>query len=137
LNVFPISIPPLRDRKSHLQEIVHYLVTTISRRLGKGTKTIPESVMKSVMEYRWPGNIRELENVIERGIIVTKGTELNITGISGPRQEQKVIGDLKAIEKEAIQNALSQTTGNRKEAAEMLKISLRSLQYKIKEYGIG
>jgi DNA-binding NtrC family response regulator len=137
LNVFPISIPPLRDRKSHLEEIAHYLVTTISRRLGKGTKTIPESVMKSVMEYRWPGNIRELENVIERGIIVAKGTELNITGIGEPWQEQKVIGDMKAIEKEAIQNALSQTTGNRKEAAGMLKISLRSLQYKIKEYGIG
>jgi DNA-binding NtrC family response regulator len=93
--------------------------------------------MKSVMEYRWPGNIRELENVIERGIIVAKGTELNITGIGEQWQEQKVIGDMKAIEKEAIQNALSQTTGNRKEAAGMLKISLRSLQYKIKEYGIG
>jgi DNA-binding NtrC family response regulator len=92
--------------------------------------------MKSAMEYRWPGNIRELENVIERGIIVAKGTELNMTGIGGPLQEQKVIGDLKAIEKEAIQNVLSQTRGNRKEAAEMLKISLRSLQYKIKEYRI-
>ena len=140
LNVFPILIPSLRDRKSHLQKIVHYLVNTISRRLGKETKTIPEAVMKNVMEYQWPGNIRELENVIERALIVSKGTELNITGIGeqfDARQEQKVTGDLKAIEKKAISNALSQTSGNRREAAEMLGISLRSLQYKIKEYGIA
>jgi len=140
LNVFPISIPPLRDRKSHLQEITHYLVDAISRRLGKGTKTIPEGVMKSLMEYSWPGNIRELQNIIERALIVTKGTELNIAGIgeqSEARQEQKVNSDLKTIEKEAIRNALSQTAGNRREAAEMLGISVRSLQYKIKEYGMG
>jgi DNA-binding NtrC family response regulator len=140
LNVFPILIPTLRDRKSHLQEIAHYLVNTISRRLGKETKTIPEAVMKNVMEYQWPGNIRELENVIERALIVAKGTELNITGIweqFDARQEQKVTGELKAIEKKAISNALSQTSGNRREAAEMLGISLRSLQYKIKEYGIA
>jgi DNA-binding NtrC family response regulator len=140
LNVFPILIPTLRDRKSHLQEIAHYLVNTISRRLGKETKTIPEAVMKNVMEYQWPGNIRELENVIERALIVAKGTELNITVIGeqfDARQEQKVTGDLKAIEKKAISNALSQTSGNRRGAAEMLGISLRSLQYKIKEYGIA
>ena len=140
LNVFPILIPTLRDRKSHLQEIAHYLVNTISRRLGKETKTIPEAVMKNVMEYQWPGSIRELENVIERALIVAKGTELNITVIGeqfDARQEQKVTGDLKAIEKKAISNALSQTSGNRRGAAEMLGISLRSLQYKIKEYGIA
>jgi DNA-binding NtrC family response regulator len=96
--------------------------------------------MKNVMEYQWPGNIRELENVIERALIVAKGTELNITVIGeqfDARQEQKVTGDLKAIEKKAISNALSQTSGNRRGAAEMLGISLRSLQYKIKEYGIA
>ncbi len=139
LNVFPIRIPPLRERKSHLQEIAHYLVAAISRRLGKESKTIPEFVMERVMEYQWPGNIRELENVIERAIIVAKGTELNITGIGVPsesRQEQNVSGDLKALEKKAIRNALSQTAGNRRKAAEMLGISLRALQYKIKEYGI-
>ena len=96
--------------------------------------------MKSLMEYSWPGNIRELQNIIERALIVAKGTELYIAGIgeqSEARQEQKVNSDLKTIEKEAIKNALSQTAGNRREAAEMLGISVRSLQYKIKEYGMG
>ena len=140
LNVFPISIPPLRDRKSHFQEITHYLVDTISRRLGKETKTLSDSVMKSLMVYSWPGNIRELQNIIERALIVTRGTELNIIGIgeqSEAQQQQRVNSDLKTIEKEAIKNALSQTAGNRREAAEMLRISVRSLQYKIKEYGMG
>ena len=140
LNVFPILIPSLRNRKSHLQEIALYLIASISRRLGKETKTIPESVMGSVMEYPWPGNIRELENIIERAIIVSKGTELNISdidGLSESRKEHNMSGDLKAIEKDAIRNALSQAAGNRRRAAEILGISLRSLQYKIKEYGVA
>jgi DNA-binding NtrC family response regulator len=139
LNVFPVLIPSLKDRKSHLQKIVHYLVASISRRLGKGTKTIPESVMESIMEYQWSGNIRELGNVIERAVIIAKGTELSIPGIeeqSEGRQSQRVTGDLRAIEKEAIKNAISRTGGNRREAAEILGISLRALQYKIKEYGV-
>jgi DNA-binding NtrC family response regulator len=140
LNVFPIQIPPLRDRKSYLGEIASYLIKTISRRLGKETKVLPESVMKDLMAYQWPGNIRELENVIERAIIVAKGNELNITGINEPcipGQDDVAGGDLKTIEKNAINNALSQTSGNRRKAAEILGISLRTLQYKIKEYGLG
>lgn len=139
LNVFPVIIPPLRDRRSHLKMIAHYLADSISRRLGKETKRISESAMESIMAYQWPGNIRELENVLERVIIVGKGTELNFACIIEPsesRHKQKVSGDLKAIEKEAIRKALAQTDGNRREAAEVLGISLRSLQYKIKEYGI-
>lgn len=139
LNVFPISVPPLRERKAHLEKITHYLADTISRRIGRQPKTIQAMVMKEIMEYPWPGNIRELENVIERAVIVSKGPELHISGIgyiSEPGQEQKIGGDLKSIEKEAIKTALSQMGGNRKRAAEMLGISLRSLHYKIKEYGM-
>jgi transcriptional regulator with PAS, ATPase and Fis domain len=129
----------LRERKAHLEKITNYLVDTISRRLGKEPKIIPSGVMKEMIDYLWPGNIRELENIIERSIIVSKGSELHISGmedISLFRQDQKISGDLKAIEKEAIKNALSHAAGNRKRAAEMLGISLRSLHYKIKEYGI-
>ena len=139
LNVFPISIPPLRERRAHLEKITHYLVDTISRRLGKEPKIIPAGIIKKMMDYAWPGNIRELENIVERAIIVSKGSELYVSGIwdiSVSGQEQRIGGALKAIEKEAIRNALLQTDGNRKRAAEILGISLRSLHYKIKEYGI-
>ena len=81
LNVFPISVPPLRERKAHFEKITHYLIDTISRRIGREPKTIPSGAMKEMMEYAWPGNIRELENVIERAIIVSKGPELHISGM--------------------------------------------------------
>jgi transcriptional regulator with PAS, ATPase and Fis domain len=140
LNVFPVSIAPLRERRPHLEAIARYLVERIAGRLGKEPKVIPTAALAKLMEYQWPGNIRELENVIERAIIVSNGTELQITDLAGPeesRQTLNVSGDLKTIERAAIIDALSQTDGNRRRAAEMLGISLRSLQYKIKEYGIN
>ncbi|HMK55724.1 MAG TPA: sigma-54 dependent transcriptional regulator [Dissulfurispiraceae bacterium] len=137
LNVFPVAIPPLRERKSHMKEIVRYLAVSIAGRLGKEERTVSETAMDSLMKYPWPGNIRELENVIERAIIISRGSELqipDIDGLCGLRPE-KSGADLKSLEKEAIKKALSRTAGNRRKAAEMLGISLRSLQYKIKEYG--
>ena len=140
LNVFPVSIAPLRERRPHLEAIARYIVERISGRLGKEPKVIPADAMAKMMEYQWPGNIRELENVIERAVIVGKGTELQITNLIGPEESKQTLlvsGDLKTIERAAIIDALSQTDGNRRRAAEMLGISLRSLQYKVKEYGIN
>lgn len=140
LNVFPIDIPPLRDRKRHLPDIANYLVKVISLRLGKEIKPIDATDMERLINYEWPGNIRELANIIERGIIVSKGDRLIIPDLTPLRIEdgytKKIEGDLKTIEKIAIKNALAKTGGNRKKAAEKLGISLRALQYKIKEYGI-
>lgn len=140
LNVFPIDIPPLRDRKRHLPDIANYLVKVISLRLGKEIKPIDAADMERLINYEWPGNIRELANIIERGIIVSKGDRLIIPDLTPLRIEdgytKKIEGDLKTIEKIAIENALAKTGGNRKKAAENLGISLRALQYKIKEYGI-
>lgn len=140
LNVFPINIPPLRERRDYILDIAGYLLKVISARLGKEIKTIPEEKMKKLIQYRWPGNIRELENVIERGIIISRGHELALSELeylSDVSSEQKLEGNIKTIEKVAIENALMKTSGNRKKAAEMLGISLRTLQYKLKTYGIS
>lgn len=139
LNVFPINIPPLRERRRHIPEIANYLVKAISARLGKGIKIIPDKEMEKLINYAWPGNIRELENVIERSVIISKDTQLMFPDIESAIESpnnQRLDGDLKTIEKIAIENALAKTNGNRKKAAEILGISLRALQYKIKEYGI-
>lgn len=140
LNVFPINIPSLRDRKKHIPDIAGYLVKVISARLGKEAKTIPAEEMVRLAGYAWPGNIRELENVIERSVIISRGNQLILPDLEPAKAEisdtQKMEGDLKTVEKIAIENALSKTNGNRKKAAEILGISLRSLQYKIKEYGL-
>ncbi len=140
LNVFPVAIPPLRERISHLKGIADYIVGIISRRLGKQAPVIPDNTLDAMSQYKWPGNIRELENVLERAIIVSRGAELRLAGAalsSGPDECPPEGDDMKSIEREAIRNALSRTGGNRRKAAELLGISLRSIQYKIKEYGIG
>lgn len=137
LNVFPVNIPPLRERKKYIPEIADYLLKTISARLGKEKKNILESDLKRLSEYSWPGNIRELENVIERSVIISKGQQLIIPELETSKINANMLpveGDMKAVERAAIENALKKSGGNRKRAAEMLGISLRSLQYKIKEY---
>ncbi len=151
LNVFPVRIPPLRERKEHIAEIVNYLVGKISARIGKAAGTISDKTMKGLIDYQWHGNIRELENILERSIIISKGKELSIheslfqdmsdkdeeTSSEAIPVDNKYDGDLKAIEKQAIQNALKKTAGNRKKAADILGISLRTLQYKIKDYDLS
>ncbi len=137
LNVFPITIPPLRERKGHIPEIAKYLIKTISARLGKDIKEISNEDMERLSKYEWTGNIRELENVIERAIILSKSGRIEIPPLEPIISDsRKLEGDLKMIEMSAIENALKRTNGNRRKAAEILGISLRALQYKIKEYGI-
>ncbi len=140
LNVFPIHIPPLRERKEHIALISDYLINTISARLGKEVKALDEDALNKLLSYNWPGNIRELENVIERSIIVSRGKylllpdfETNKTSVS---EDREISMDIKDIEKTAIENALLKAGGNRKKTADILGISLRALQYKIKEYGL-
>jgi DNA-binding NtrC family response regulator len=135
LNVFPVQLKPLRERKPHLPLITEYLVRTISLKIGKKISSIADSSMKKIIDYKWPGNIRELQNVLERAVILSKGVELDITNVL-PDDSSKSKGTLTEMEAGAIEKALTETEGNRRKAAEMLGISLRSLQYKIKEYGI-
>ncbi len=140
LNVFPINIPPLRERRHYILDIADHLLKIISAKLGKEIKTIPEEAKKRLIQYKWPGNVRELENVIERSIIISRGGELALQALeplSDAIIEQRLDGDIKSIERIAIENALMKTSGNRKKAAEMLGISLRTLQYKIKAYEIS
>lgn len=78
LNVFPIEIPPLRERRGDIPLLVNYFVSKLSRRMGKKIKSIPEQTMEVLANGSWPGNVRELENFIERAVILTQGSELNL-----------------------------------------------------------
>src|SRR6516225_8467193 len=75
LNVFPIEIPPLRERREDIPLLVHYFVARLSRRMQKRIRTIPKQAMEALVSAPWPGNVRELENFIERCVIVTQGDE--------------------------------------------------------------
>jgi DNA-binding NtrC family response regulator len=145
LNIFPITLPPLRERTESLETLSRYIVGSVSARLGRQPGIISPESLKAMKDYQWPGNIRELENVIERAILVSKGPELEIAiagaipsrANSGMRPGDKSsTSDLKSLEKEAISETLARCGGNRKAAALELGISLRSLHYKIKEYGL-
>ena len=76
LRVFPITIPPLRERREDIPLLVRYFVTKHSRRMNRGIETIPADIMKALTRWDWPGNIRELENFIERAVILSKGPTL-------------------------------------------------------------
>ncbi|MCX7988874.1 MAG: sigma-54 dependent transcriptional regulator [Thermodesulfovibrio sp.] len=133
LNVFPINIPPLRERRPSILKIAEYLINKISRRLGKENKRLNDKSIEAIKTYTFPGNIRELENMLERAIILSSSEYIEI--------KPETINDLefdnlKAMEKKAIMEALKNTGGNKKEAANFLGISLRTLYYKIKEYKI-
>jgi formate hydrogenlyase transcriptional activator len=78
LNVFPIRVPPLRERQEDIPLLVRHFVEQFSRRNNRVINTIPSETMQALVHYHWPGNIRELQNVIERAVIISKGTMLNI-----------------------------------------------------------
>ena len=79
LNVFPIQLPPLRERRNDIQILVRYFIDKFSARLGKRIDSVPPDAMETLLNYDWPGNVRELENVIERAMILSSGAELLLT----------------------------------------------------------
>ena len=87
LNVFPIKIPPLRDRREDIPLLVRFFVSRLSRRMQKSIRSIPEEAMKALVNADWPGNVRELENFVERCVILTQSDELNV-----PRAELQSSG---------------------------------------------
>ncbi len=142
LNVFPLTLPPLRDRRDALDELALFFIRLHAQAMGKRISTITTQALKALRAYPWPGNIRELQNVIERAIILARG-EVTLdelpeglrSAANGATRETG--GILKEAEREAITAALKATAGNRRLAAERLGISRRTLQYRLKEYGMA
>jgi DNA-binding NtrC family response regulator len=138
LNVFPIELPPLLERPEAILPLADFFVRKFAAPLGKRISGFTASARAALTEYGWPGNIRELQNVIERAVILASGeideSHLNIEVLREPSSERD--GLLQKIERETIQKVLAEVGGNRKKAAQVLGVSLRTLQYRIKEYGL-
>jgi two-component system, NtrC family, response regulator AtoC len=139
LNVFPIFLPALAERRGAILPLAEYFVEKYSVSIGKKITGLTEDAKNQLLSYEWPGNIRELQNVIERAVILSKGMideqHLNLEIAQHALHETR--GLLQVSEKEMIRKTLAETGGNRKKAAEILGISLRTLQYRIKEYGLS
>jgi formate hydrogenlyase transcriptional activator len=150
LNVFPILVPPLRERTEDIPLLVRYFAQKLSRRMKKRIESIPNEAMDAMMRYRWPGNIRELENFIERAVILSKGTTLQAP-ISELRQDSPIESSfstdpdgpgttLEAAEREHILKALRDTNwmiGGPAGAAARLGMKRTTLQSKMKKLGIA
>jgi formate hydrogenlyase transcriptional activator len=142
LNVFPIHIPPLRERKEDIPLLVHYFVATLSRKLRKTIRIIPRSVMTAITSFSWPGNIRELQNFIERSVILSRDETLAapISELGDATVSREIqVNTLHGMEREMILHVLRATGGKLSGsggAAERLGLKRTTLQRKMERLGI-
>ncbi|SJZ83171.1 DNA-binding transcriptional response regulator, NtrC family, contains REC, AAA-type ATPase, and a Fis-type DNA-binding domains [Trichlorobacter thiogenes] len=142
LNVFPLQLPALRDRRDGIPVLVRYLLQRAALQTGRDLQDIEPQALEILSGYSWPGNIRELQNVIERAVILCKGA-LTAADLPDALRQPVVTnastregGSLRDRERASILEALASCNNNRRLAAEKLGISKRTLQYRLKEYGL-
>ena len=142
LNVFPVSMPPLRMRAGDIPELVRHFVDKYARKIGRQITTIPKSTMQSLQGYSWPGNVRELEHVIERAVITSTGHMLELADrLEGESAESKEepLKNLAAIEREHILKVLQKTRwkiDGEGGAASLLGLHPSTLRFRLKKLGI-
>lgn len=154
LAVFPVRIPPLRERVEDISPLSEYFITKYSRTMGRKGMSLSENSRSVLKHYAWPGNVRELENAIQRALLLCDGhniepVDLEIQSHGNPATQPPLHGteialpvsepataaqDIESIERNHILKILKQVGGNRKEAVEILGLSERALRYKLKAY---
>ena len=165
LSVFPITIPPLRDRPDDIILLARYFIGRFCRDLSKKPLTLAPSAEQELRGYAWPGNVRELQNCMERAVILTSGDtinarHLNLSSLLAPGAVGGTPGDddksthwdaidlsgtladatrrvIVEVERRKVEQALKEADGNRGRAAELLQVSYKVFVAKLKEYGLG
>jgi formate hydrogenlyase transcriptional activator len=141
LNIFPITVPPLRNRKQDLPLLVDFFVDRVSRKLGKSIDTIPKSVMDALQNYHWPGNVRELANVIERAVINASGNKLRLMDTLDTPQKHLATTPktLETVERDHIIRILEETrwkVAGKNGASEILGLNSSTLRARMRKLGI-
>ncbi len=150
INVLTIHVPPLRDRTEDIPLLADHFVTKYNARLGLQIKGVDEDCLQLLSNYAWPGNVRQLENVIERSMVLSESDILTsqtlppeLIAHSSTQRDDLMVWDefsiktnAKKLEKQLMIKALAETKGNKTKAASLLEISLPALLYKIKEYQV-
>jgi formate hydrogenlyase transcriptional activator len=144
INVFPIVLPPLRERPEDIPLLVHYFAQKFAHRMHRRVETIPSETMEALIRWPWPGNVRELENLIERAVILSPGSVLHVPlgELRPPVQEEPVthLGTMEQAEREHIERALAQTNwmvGGPRGAAALLGMKRTTLQSRMQKLGIS
>ena len=142
LNVFPVSIPPLRMRPEDIPQLVHHFIDKYARKCGKHIETVSKNTMRILQNYDWPGNVRELEHIIERAIITSEGSILELVDCldlkPGDKPEES-LKYLEAIEREYILKVLQKThwkVDGEGGAAGILGLNPSTLRFRIKKLHI-
>ncbi len=145
LNVIPIEIPPLRERREDIPALVEHFVRKHSQRIGRRFERIDDAALAVLQQYDWPGNVRELENTIERAVVLSTGPvigprAISIAGAVTPQAtgvpSLKLRQNIEWVERETIRRALENAGGVKKDAAELMGISQRALSYYLAKYRI-
>jgi two-component system response regulator AtoC len=140
LKVVEITLPPLRERREDIPDLVAYLLEKINRDLRRNVRKVPPEVMKILVDIPWRGNVRELENALTRAIILAKGDVVLKENLPLEPDEKRFFADelvpLEEVEKKYIQYVLSSVKGSKTRASQILQISRPTLDKKIKEYGL-
>jgi formate hydrogenlyase transcriptional activator len=144
LNVFPIDVPPLRDRREDIPLLVRYFSNKYARRMGRQIESIPREAMDALCRYAWPGNIRELQNLMERAVLLSTGSSLRVPlGEIVADSDTSTISRGNALEKaerEQIVRALRESNwvvGGLRGAAARLGLKRTSLAYRMQKLGIS
>jgi two-component system response regulator AtoC len=150
INVLPLHIPPLRERKEDIPLLIRHFIGKYNQAMNKNVTSVDHKAMETLMSYKWYGNVRELENTIERAIVLSEKNDIETENLpveiqnfkeefqseTLPEEEYSIKRASKVLEINLIKKALKKTRGNHTHAARLLEISHRALLYKIKEYGI-
>jgi len=138
LKVVEITLPPLRERKEDIPDLVAYLFEKINRELRKNVRKVPPGVMKLLVNLPWRGNVRELENALTRAIILAKGDVILEEYLPLETGEKRIFPEelvsIKEVEKKYIQHVLKETKGNKTRSSQILQITRPTLDKKIREY---
>jgi DNA-binding NtrC family response regulator len=143
LNVIPIELPPLRERREDIPALVDHFLRKHAQRTGRRIDRIDEAVLAALQQYDWPGNVRELENTIERAVVLATGPvitarSISVLGAAAPQSSGlpslKLRQNIEWVEKETIRRALESSRGVKKDAAELMGISQRALSYYLAKY---
>ena len=151
LNVLPLHIPPLRERKEDIPLLIHHFIGKYNQAMNKNVEDVDHRAMETLMSYKWYGNVRELENTIERAIVLSEKNHIESDNLpveiqnfkeefsleTLPDEEYSIKKASKSLEINLIKKALKKMKGNHTHAARLLEISHRALLYKIKEYEIA
>ncbi|HEY3325807.1 MAG TPA: sigma-54 dependent transcriptional regulator [Novimethylophilus sp.] len=151
INVFPLHIAPLRERRQDIPPLARHFLGAMTAAMGRGTLRFSDDAERAMLQYAWPGNVREMENVVQRAVILASGDSILPQHLHLPAQPATAssasatamaepvaaVNDLKSLERAHIMNALESVNGSRKLAAQKLGMSERTLRHKLQQYREG